>query len=460
MCAEANDEEKFVVYGLSFSCSGCGYTESGDCRIKPGGELLLVDCATAVGYLLAAALKAPKDILLPQNQELLRFLLNPREKTPGSAVSALRLLLRRADGDKLILSELDRLHTFYPELFENLVEENELSELLLVRLWDLVEQSEVAVRARVRAKIAFYQEKMGIEELIAELTVEDAARDIQAVKVYESTLRDLGSKDADFLRSFGRALMNCLREDNRELCAAQTQEFSGAAEAYLSRLRVKHEVGKLVQSKLPSKAKLTRIAELPYQKYRTPSLHEEVRNALAAASAGDLSWMTESPYLELLADFSRSDTGIKYELQRIVQSAGPELSKEKQLVIGRYFDLDYRTLQVKILHPQSILVCFLCTAVVLLLVGIARYGRARPLCTRADELGFEERAELRELRRYFSLSPRASVSELKKRYHAKARSSHPDSGAGSCADFAELQAKYERARELLVRQQNAVIAGT
>jgi len=62
-----------------------------------------------------------------------------------------------------------------------------------------------------------------------------------------------------------------------------------------------------------------------------------------------------------------------------------------------------------------------------------------------------ERDELRELRRYFELSPRASAVDLVKRYHSLARELHPDTSEGDSLEFVSMNQRYKRARQLLSR---------
>ena len=60
----------------------------------------------------------------------------------------------------------------------------------------------------------------------------------------------------------------------------------------------------------------------------------------------------------------------------------------------------------------------------------------------------EERAELRDLKIFFSVTPFASIRDLSKSYRLKVRNVHPDSGNADSGVFLDLQNKYARIKEL------------
>ncbi len=108
-----------------------------------------------------------------------------------------------------------------------------------------------------------------------------------------------------------------------------------------------------------------------------------------------------------------------------------------------------RTLQV----TQTPSIVFLLILFPLLLVSYLsiRQKRLRPARVQMPVLSTGEREELRELRRYFKLSPQASETDLVKRYRTLARELHPDTGEGNSSEFSSMNERYIRAKELLSR---------
>jgi hypothetical protein len=68
-----------------------------------------------------------------------------------------------------------------------------------------------------------------------------------------------------------------------------------------------------------------------------------------------------------------------------------------------------------------------------------------------DFLTSEERAELRELRKFFSLRPAEGTGSLHGRYRTFVRKLHPDVVRDNGESFISLQERYQRARTLLAR---------
>jgi hypothetical protein len=439
-CYGSSDSDNLVqLLGLTIPCASCRVYDDGSCEIPHEGKLTALNCGEAVEFLLSELAKGGYDGKSPSARELRHYLLAEKRQGQG-ALAAFTLLVQTSDGLELLKQDSVLFFKDYPLLVEKLIEQGIGTEALMEMLWYASGQSVTEQGAETKALIALRLGETGLSRLYDELSLTNIKDDENTLSLWASVIsRQRVDWSEELLRTKVMLKQCSSVSQGIESGPCSNAEFAGISQPgalYLQRVRVQSVLAEIRKTNSKPLATIKLLQKIPYRTLRTPETHQVMSEALRtlrnSGKAVQVRELLQGPAKDMISVFAQND--------KEIEKLAVELKEE-------FIDTK---LQRAVAWKQILSAVLLISFFALALSQFHRYKKA----DNKSDIAQLERAELRKLRRYFNLTHDATVEDLAREYHARARELHPDSGQGDTEGFAMLSENYQRAKTLLHRSLN------
>jgi hypothetical protein len=400
--AASGQGDVVLIEGLSFECRTCLQLDERNCEFQSSGAVRRLSCNSLLERLLTASVLKERTEL-PRTSELVEFLAFEK-RSDLLARHAIRLLLRDVEGQSAILASFVRFHSGYSHILEEELRLAELPADYLIELWRQKETLSASTRAYLVARSAELQSS----DFFATLSVVDIDFDIKQLRNAMSAEAQLPPEFTLEIADAVRFLFSCKHSSN---CSFREVQFP-AVRYYSARVQANKAVSSMTSSTSPSEI-LESLAEVDYREIRTPRMHELMSQALRETIDFD---SLPQEQRELIAYFASHDPSLRQVLSSQVTEPRRGVDKEVPIM------------------ELSLFIGAILLTVFYLLRRVLR--------------GQAQQRELTELMGYFELSEQASMDELSQSFRRKARELHPDTGSGDSAQFAIMNERYQRAKQL------------
>lgn len=410
ICAQ---ESLLEVDGLHIRCAACRVRDDGLCEWSEDRLLKIGACETLVERMLLSGVSAPNP------KELKTFLLR-KVRERSTAEVALEVLLQNPEGETEFNSAAQEFLHKYHELIEARLRAQRLPSDVLRQLWELPESTEKnSTSLKFFSRVAAADPQLGFTALIERLSGTNWREDLSALRVFSNNLRKDFPELSGKLKSFRIAVHNCVRTFSRNTvfdCALPQAVQEKAAVKYLEQIKINLLMTAWHKKTLSPEVILDLSRSIDFKNFGTPEYFAMVFEATESLQQRNPQLLNNSAVQQLLVETAKIDprfqqfqpTGVKFWLW-----------------IG------------------------VAVAALLAAAAVVFKRASSPVILRPDTDLSQDRAELRDLLSYFGLSPRAQEGDLVKRYRELAKETHPDSSDTAVAEFAEVNAKYRRAKELM-----------
>jgi hypothetical protein len=453
------------VQGLTFNCPTCSRQDDSNCIIPNKGEDTLVACDDAIEFLLKERVDGDYDFLHPSAVELRNYLLSD-----GLSYSRRRagfeLLFKAKDGQQELIKHAGSLYGLHNGVLEELINEGLASEEVLEHFWSMPLGSD-SRSARIRTIIAHAHHSYTFEKLFNSLSTVDLLKDEQDIAAMAGLLRLLGSSWATDVELAEKVFPKCSKPIGEKSCdLAKVEQKSIVVARYFEKVKTHLTLRQISEIETAPDTVLATIAQLPYERVRTPDMLDLIVEAVVSLENDQGYWQgCSKAVFKMLADVGQHDEQLASLLHALVKDSNfsqsialLKMEKEFEVYQTGHSELYARsrlgvsTDSVIGKQWQMFWVLLACATLSLLLFYMyRRYFDTPDAVIDEHPLSPEERAELRSLRKYFKIAPGAKNVELTKRFRVLARRLHPDVDGGSNHAFTELGEKYTRAQELLKR---------
>jgi hypothetical protein len=434
-CFGINDSDDFVqLFGLTFPCASCRVFDDDSCEVPHEGKLTALNCREAMESLLSELASGGYDGKSPSARELRNFLLVEKRHGPA-APAAFTLLAQTGDGLELLMQDAVSFFKDYPLLVMKLIEQGIGTTDLMEAIWHASGQSVTRLGAETKALIALRLGETGLGRLYDELSLTSVEKDEDTLTLWASVIgRQRGDWSEDLRKTKGLLKQCSVVSWDTEDRACSDAEFAGLSQPgglYLQRVRVRSVLAEIRKTSGNSLATVQLLLKIPYRTLRTPETHqvmlEALRDLQTSVSAVQARELLQGRAKDMIDVFAQNDE----EIEKLVG----ELK-------GQFIDVK---------HPSVFIWEQILTAVLLTFLVGSALSQFRPSGEAGNKNGLDlqERAELRKLRRFFNLAYDATVEDLAREYHVRARELHPDSGQGDTESFTMLSENYQKAKTLL-----------
>ncbi len=499
--AAADDPGIISLFGLSFDCADCEVRPGPPCRLVFRTPNQIVSCEEAAERLLREVLDKEKEPERPTAAELRHFLLSASQP-PASAASAIKLLLLSEAGRRALTQDAYTFATKYEAVLADAVSGNPAEKDVWMKYWRLPATEGITFKSELRPRILAAVSSLGEEELYQDLTIVKPEEDLKSLAAYERQLRGVRQDLSQKIAAVRAYLESCqaavIGGGAKPGCGRDALEkLSAPAQKFIDRVRIQWLIAAVDAKSLTLPEFVDRLSRIDFEKVRTPNVHETLTRALDAAKAGTLEErekVTATDNWPMLTVFSKNDRVIAHRWAALLVQHGAELfeagrADEAYKFFKNSFDtvpeavdaraeiltkmieskkwVDNPEVQDKFAQiirsviPQTPwyhlsknklvgIFAILCGLSFIWLIIAYTYK-----VKRQDELAAEltllaEQEELAELREFFGIAPDGGEPELTKSYRRKAKETHPDVNKDSMEEFKDLQAKYQRARDLIL----------
>ena len=499
--ASAQNPETVSILGLTIPCHGCGVVRAEPCMVVAPPSTEPRDCTSELPRLLAAIDPSTYVGLAPSIIEVRDYLFRD-EGVPEVKLTLLGLLIQTEPGSELVARDAAVYLSSYPgELYE-LVLQGRGTTQLIKALWKAATAKGVNSSSGFLAALAGRIPDIQIDDLFARLKTQAVSTpaDLDAV---ESAYRRLGQLALADKVNDGKNILEVCREDVKKCDSVALRNLPGAFGEYLRQLNqdaltqgvgqtardpsavIDHLIGlgtkvllgdKNYRSLLVDALKSVQLSRFPGA--RSKLIRDEKLSVLTDVSKNDPH--VALPFAAVLAKTAEEaaiggEPGIALDLLRrslevypgdvadrnesvamlntsVSIRSNPALSKEfDRIVSGTSIDLPKQTpIAIKVL----LFVISICVPLLLWMLVTIIWRRVREdkeeQKAEAEMAQWRAKREERELRSFFRLNEHSTIEDLHRAYRRIAKAAHPDSaGIKPKFDFRELQAKYERAKEIL-----------
>jgi hypothetical protein len=452
------------VEGLTFNCPSCSRQDDSNCIIPQDGKERLVACDDAIEFLLKERVNGEYDLLHPSATELRNYLLNDGLSYSRRRAS-FELLFKSKSGQQEVIKHAGSLYGLHYDIFEELINEGLASKDMLEHLWSMPLGSDRR-SARLRTIIAHAHPSYSLEKLFNSLSAVDLLKDEHDIAAMASLLRLLGSSWAMDVELAQSVFPQCGKPIQGISCdLAEIEKRSGVVARYFEKVISHLTLRQIADTETAPDTVLSTIAQLPYERVRTPDMLELIVEAVVSLENEQGYWQSCSQDIfRMLATVGEHDDQLASLLHALLAEpsfeqsiARVEMSEEFAVYKTGYSELYARSRLAGSMKSEekqgkiAWLLFFSASLSALLFYAYRRWFADERVVNQGHALSSEERAELRSLRKYFKIAPGAKNAELAKRFRVLARRLHPDVDGGSNHAFTELGEKYNRAQELLKR---------
>jgi hypothetical protein len=516
--AHADSSDTLTLSGMNFECEDCALVSEDPCQVRLESEPRLLACNDAVHQLLSKLVESSGAPDMPTVAELRKYLLS-ENVSPDIAGSALALMLRSDIGRRALIQDAYSFATKYSAPLAKLVSSERSTSDVWLAFWRLPGQEGIQLDGALRAAIIAQRKELSAQDLFGDLTIVDPEKDMSELKIYEDALQKDRKDLADLVRSAREYLDTCgdfaSIDRNPERCSNEhLQKLPPAESKYLQRVQIHNLILDSRSQNVTPAQLLSRLRQVNYEEFRTPEAHELMKRVLEESrnlSFADREKLLSEENVKVFSTFAENDAVIAHDFVVLLcKQADESWDKDDRVKTTELLQLsfkiipgasdDRRKLLDKITQSdawksdtdlqehfaefmpaadggggqvsgggldQNKLLGILAIVSGLSFIWMLFVYHARQQRTKLDESAIQdeiilasEEAELQDLREYFELGPEDEESELTKSYRKKAKETHPDVQKGADGDFQDLQAKYQRARELLLRARQAASADT
>ncbi len=504
--ADAERVATISLFGLSFRCPACEVTSQPECRVTFYHADKILGCREAFSNLLSEAAAEAELPAYPSVAELRRFLISER-RSAETARPALQLLLKSEGGRQTLIQEGYAFAGPYSEVLASLVRDSAEQRPVWRSFWNLPSQEGVDVGVAFRAEIFATLHELKADDLFSDLTIVRPEQDIADLEVYETILEAKRPEIAAEIHQVRLILQECdVMHSAEARCGEASARLSPVAAKFVERSRLQRLTRAFSDGKLGVIDFIDRLKVVDQSKLRTPGLHGAIVKALASAldeQASDVrDRITTTAYRRLFEEVGKNDSIIANRWAALLcYRAGELFTAAKYDEAVELLEASYRVVETSLPERVEFLkkaadspawtsnpglrkrfeeavrresaekpwYALSPTAVTVAVLGIALFAGAwatyalrirraqiveeqRGLS--AELTAFAEREELQKLLLFFELSDTAGEAELTKSYRKKAKETHPDVSGRNSAQFNDLQEKFRRARELLLRRRS------
>ena len=439
--ALAENSQLITILGVEIECNNCTRLSKEQCVVDRNEGKTKLPCRDMLVESLQNLANQPKRAHhLPDHVQLIKLL--TEEKRPYLlSKPTLQILLSSSKGKKTVAQQFPVIFAEYPHVIEEFISNNYEAAWLSRIAWEY----EGELTPQQKALVAANHPELGIVDLLSELSTTDITRDTKDLTHFAETLKIIGSSWYYPLSLTASLLRECTVERlSLATCDQQTlTELPVSVQTYLNRMRLQQITFAIRKEGHSPMRSLELLSQSSFDTIKTNESIAIVKDSLSSLVRSEQynRWQTiPLPVRSLATSYARSDHEIEQTLQRFKDI--PQTNAVNSL---RRFITKARKLSPLGLKELLYLCSILATSLFVVLVVM----KSKKITSQFRDQQVKQDKELKRLRAYFQLGPKAGEDQLVKQFHRRARQLHPDTANGDTKEFAILSENYQRAKQLL-----------
>jgi len=494
----------FSFKDLLVSCPSCRQVSASDCEILIDNELTIMPCELGLSVMLQDAHNANQKLNYPTSDNIIIFLL-ANDVAASLAKQLLMILFKELKPSVFLVENIEHLLRKYSDLTIELLPNFASNQQLLELIWQQPLSLPTAQSALLQATVVKFSEKLTDEDLLLELDGLTLSEELERLKIYAAVFADEESVVAERLQTVLSLATACIEsKQDFSLCQlGRSVLLTPRWDEYLTDLRLR-VFAELALSALTVSERMAWIGTFSSAQLRQGRLSHILSQSLSDATKlndSEVYLILNQPAVDemlravMQREATKGDEIVRENISSIYLIAASEAERRNELekavdyleVAAKPDSSSKQAKQISLLQDKLLVMAkstgnelqtkrLLKLAVVsdsnrlfvLVLAAVAIAGlfftaclfqlkRSRFKSVADIELNDAlhltasvERQELRELMEYFRITPPGKATLLTRRYRDMAKVLHPDAG-GDLSSFVELNDKYQRAQNLLLK---------
>lgn len=418
------------IDNLSFSCNNCEVQETeNSCNLLLKAEAISFPCNQALDYFFSILKITDTNNQYPSVLELKNYILLPSQNK-NLRTGALNILLKREDGRRLFLENINDFINQAAEFFSEVIPFNYQYQDVWQAVWNSANFQDSKMDAAVRSKIFAYLDiptkELFKDILYLSLLDKTLVTQLEIIEIYKANSQGKKPEIVEQLALLKNFLEDCASINSilsNEKCIESTLLGTNINSLTLiSKLKFNFVLAEIKRSfAFKPEDIINLLSKTNYYLIRTPDSHQLLYQSLETLEKNNFCEAKKIyyQYQSLLNEYKKYDENIKGILNTLsnTQCNLVEETLEKR--------------RKRLFYALGIFI------VMLIAIFITK-----------KKLLILKNKELNQLLNYFNLSVR-DQEKLSEAYYSLAKKYHPDASTGSEELFKELNEKHQRLKELL-----------